>query len=140
MEIHSPALSGDAPGFPSYLGTITTRAARPPRMKGNTMRSILNMILGLDNTMSGVPVTTMELGGHALTDETTAWTHASTTRLRSNSGGNPNNNQPSGKTAHGKAMKPGIQMIVRNASRDAHAAHLHARVADEMEDQHSNEP
>ncbi|CDL71806.1 putative uncharacterized protein [Bifidobacterium animalis subsp. lactis CECT 8145] len=28
-------------------------------MKGNTMRSILNMILGLDNTMSGVPVTTM---------------------------------------------------------------------------------
>ena len=53
-----PGLMGCA-GFSSYLGTITTRAARPPRMKGNTMRSILNMILGLDNTMSGVPVTTM---------------------------------------------------------------------------------
>ena len=41
-----PGLMGCA-GFSSYLGTITT------------MRSILNMILGLDNTMSGVPVTTM---------------------------------------------------------------------------------
>lgn len=53
-----PGLMG-CTGFSSYLGTITTRAAKPPRMEGNTMRSILNMILGLDNTMSGVPVTTM---------------------------------------------------------------------------------
>lgn len=81
-----------------------------------------------------------ELGGHALTDERRRGRTRQQLGCRSNSGGNPNNNQPSGKTAHGKAMKLGIQMIVRNASRDAHAAHLHARVADEMEDQHSNEP